>query len=144
MASMEFIQKRIAGAEAKIAKLEKKLERIEKAEDTGWEVNPYYYSESDKRWTIRDLEEARQNLEKYRAELTTAIEKASSRNVPAILKFLEMWKARCTEYFGNGLVEYYAEKKMVYELGRKVETFHYGTTEREEAEKAFQAASDAF
>ena len=144
MASMEFIQKRIAGAEAKIAKLEKKLERIEKAEDTGWEVNPYYYSESDKRWTIRDLEEARQNLEKYRAELTTAIEKASSRNVPAILKFLEMWKARCTEYFGNGLVEYYAEKKMVYELGRKVETFHYGTPEREEAEKAFQAASDAF
>lgn len=144
MASMEFIQKRIAGAEAKIAKLEKKLERIEKAEATNWEVNPYYYCESDKRRTLRDLEEARQSLEKYKAELTTAEEKASSRNVPAILKFLEMWKKRCTEFYGKGLKKYYAEKEMVYELGRKVESFHWGTPEREEAEAAFHKASDAF
>ena len=144
MASMEFIQKRIAGAEAKIAKLEKKLERIEKAEATNWEVNPYYYCESDKRWTLRDLEEARQSLEKYKADLTTAEEKANSRNVPAILKFLEMWKKRCTEFYGKGLKKYYAEKEMVYELGRKVESFHWGTPERKEAEAAYQKANDAF
>lgn len=144
MASIEYITKRIAGKQKEIEKLTKKMERIEKAEATGWEVNPYYYSESDKRWTLRDLEEARQSLEKYKADLTTAEEKANSRNVPAILKFLEIWKKRCTEFYGKGLKKYYAEKEMVYELGRKVESFHWGTPEREEAEAAFHKASDAF
>ena len=54
MATVEFIQKRIEGKEKEISKLEKKLERILKAESTNWEVNPYYYRESDKRWTERD------------------------------------------------------------------------------------------
>lgn len=69
MASIDFIQKRIAGKEKEIDKLEKKLVRIRKAEASGWEDNPYYYSENDLRWTLRDLEAAKQGLEKYRADL---------------------------------------------------------------------------
>lgn len=144
MESIDFIQKRIAGAEAKITKLEKKLERIEKAEATGWEVNPYYYTDTDKRYTISDLEEARQSLEKYRAELVSANEKASSRNVPAILKFLEMWKARCTEFYLEGLTAYFAEKKRVYELYCKVDEFGYGTPERKKADEEYEAAAKEF
>lgn len=109
MATIEFIQKRIEGKAKEITKLEKKLERIEKAEATGWEVNPYYYDESDKRWAVRDLEEAREALHKWEAELAKATEKASSRNVKAILDFLENWKANVRKFYENALPEYEKE-----------------------------------
>lgn len=110
MASIEFIEKRIAGYEAKLTKLENKLERIRKAEATGWEVNPYYYEERDKRYTERDIEETRQNLEKYRAALVTEREKAGSRDVKAILDFLANWKTNVSEYYKAQYMVYRQEK----------------------------------
>ena len=94
MASIDFIQKRIAGKEKEIDKLEKKLARIWRAKESNWENNPYFYDERDLIWTRQDLEAARQGLAKYQAELEAALEKANSRNVPAILEFLEIWKQR--------------------------------------------------
>ena len=91
MASVDFIQKRIEGCKKNIATLEKKLQRILKAEESNYEQNnPYMYSDYDKRATTRDLEEARKNLEKYEAELATAQEKASSRDIQVIIDFLNM------------------------------------------------------
>ena len=50
MASIEYIQKRIAGKEKEIEKLEKKLARIRVAEAGGWETNnPYLYDDYDLR-----------------------------------------------------------------------------------------------
>lgn len=144
MASIDTITKRIAGAEAKIAKLDKKLERINKAEATGWEVNPYYYSEHDKKYTLRDLDDAKQALEKYKADLAAEQEKAASRNVPAILEFLDMWKARCTEFYGAGLRDYYADAARVRELARKCDDLRYGTPEYEAAYNEFHEANEAF
>ena len=116
MASIEYITKRIEGKEKEIAKLEKKLSRIEKAEATGWEVNPYYYSDYDKRYTVRDLDAAREALEKYKAELNAANEKENSRNVEAILKFLENWKDHVRKFYVSmfpkyetALAEWYAK-----------------------------------
>lgn len=106
MASIEFITKRIEGKTKEIAKLEKKLERIEKAESTGWEVNPYYYSEYDKKYTLKDLEEARKTLEKYQSDLKTATEKAASRDVKAILTFLDNWKVRVRTYYIKSFEKY--------------------------------------
>ena len=111
MASIEYITKRIQGKQAEIAKLEKKLARIEKAEATGWEVNPYYYDERDKKWTVKDLEAARAALEQYKAEFQTAQEKAASRNVEAVLTFLENWKARVYDFYSRKFVEYQAAHK---------------------------------
>ena len=142
MASIDFINKRIEGKQKEIAKLEKKLERILKAEATGWEVNPYYYSESDKKWTLRDIENAKEALAKYEAELVTANEKAESRNVPAIEKFLEMWKERMTKFYGDGLREYYEESAAVYELYVKYCNTRYGTEEREAAEAEYKKANE--
>lgn len=144
MASIDFIQKRIAGKEKEIDKLEKKLVRIRKAEASGWEDNPYYYSESDLRWALRDLEAAKQGLEKYRADLTAAQEKASSRNVPAILQFLEMWKRRCTEYYGDGLKAYFAEKQQVADLYHTYSSLPYGSPEYETGKAAYEEAHKAF
>ena len=98
MATIEFIQKRIAAAERKYEKLANKFNRIAAAEATGCEVNPYYYDESDKRRTLRELDGARQTLAKYQQQLTEAQEKAASRNVTAILDFLELWNARCMDF----------------------------------------------
>lgn len=144
MASIEFIEKRISGKEKEIDKLEKKLARIRKAEATGWEVNPYYYHEDDLRWTLKDLEAAKQGLEKYRAELAAAQEKANSRNVPAILEFLEMWKRRCTEFYGGGLRDYFDEKQRVWELYCTYSDLWYGSPEYETAKAAYEAANNAF
>lgn len=45
MASIEYLTKRVEGKKAEIAKLQKKLGRIEKAQASNWENNPYYYHE---------------------------------------------------------------------------------------------------
>lgn len=116
MASKEFIQKRIAGKQAEISKLMKKLDRIEKAEASNWENNPYYYSEYDKRYTLKDLAEAKELLLKYEEDLVKAEEMEASRNVPAITEFLDAWKARMTRYYMDGLNEYYTESNEVYRL----------------------------
>lgn len=113
MATIEFIQKRIAGAERKFEKLANKFNRIAAAEATGWEVNPYYYDESDKRRTLLELEEVRQTLAKYQQQLTEAQEKAASRNVTAILDFLELWKARCMDFYGKGLHDVYSDMEQI-------------------------------
>lgn len=101
MASIEFIQNRIAGKEKELEKLAKKLERIRKAEAFNWadDHNPYYYNERDLKWCLRDIEAAKEALEGYKAQLATENDKANSRNVPAITEFLDAWKARCTEWY---------------------------------------------
>lgn len=144
MASLEFIQKRIAGKEKEIAKLEAKLSRIEKAEATGWTVNPYYYSESDKRWAVKDLENARAALRDYQDQLAEEQTKAASRNVPAILEFLEQWKARCTAYYGNMINEIFAEQEAVRELYRAYSSCRYGTEEYKTGEERYKARHKSY
>ena len=93
MANVDFIEKRLSGAKEKLVKLEKKLERILKAEESNYELNnPYYYSDYDKRSTLRDIEECKKNIEKYENELIITIEKDNSRNVQVIIDFLQAWK----------------------------------------------------
>jgi hypothetical protein len=106
MATAEFLTKRIEGKKAEIEKLEKKLARIIKAEETNWEVNPYYYSESDKRWTERDLESAKKSLADYEAKLEVENNKASSRNVQVIIDFLDSWKKESFDFYERMLPKY--------------------------------------
>lgn len=144
MATVEFLMKRVEGKEKEIDKLQKKLERIKKAESTGWEVNPYYYSENDKRWAIRDLEVAKASLEKYKADLVVAKEKEESRNVPAILEFLENWKARVAEFYEEGLKAYYKEKETVYEMYMASNDYSKTYEERKVLKEKYEEASKTF
>lgn len=143
MANIDFIKKRIEGKEKEIVKLTKKIERIRKAEATGWTVNPYYYSESDLRWALRDLEEANKALADYREKLAVEEEKANSRNVPAILDFLERWKRHCTNWYLEGLTAYFNEKKNVIALYREYAALPYGSLESEEKEAEYKKAREA-
>lgn len=113
MASIEFIQKRIEGKEKEIAKLAKKLERIQKAQATNWKVNPYYYDEYDLRSCLKDLEEANKALEGYKMQMSTAEEKANSRNVLVIVEFLNAWKERNAKFYEESFVRY-LEKRAEY------------------------------
>ena len=115
MASIEFIQKRITGKEKELEKLNKKLERIRKAEAFNWADghNPYYYNERDLKWCLKDIEAAKEALDGYMAQLATENDKANSRNVPAITEFLDAWKARCTEWYMRRY-EAWKEAKVAY------------------------------
>jgi len=99
MASIEFITKRIEGKEKEIAKLQKKIERINKAAATNWEDNPYYYSERDLKYTTRDLNNAMAALADYREKLERETEKANSRNVKQIVDFLNNWRAESLKWY---------------------------------------------
>lgn len=133
MANIEFLTKRINGKKAEIAKLEAKLERIAKAKATNWEVNPYYYHESDERYTTRDLERAKTALADYEAKLATENEKAASRNVKVILDFLEMWKQRVFNYYKGGLEELNEMEESVKALYNP--ELYWAQEEYEEAKK---------
>lgn len=119
MASIEFIQKRIEGKEKEIAKLTKKMERIRKAEATGWEVNPYYYGERDIRITTKELENAHKALDSYKAQMATEIEKANSRNIPAIVEFLEGWKQRVSGYYHEEFERFLVAREEWHKVNRE-------------------------
>ena len=150
MATIEFIEKRIAGKKAEIEKLEKKLERIESAKATGWKVNPYYYTESDLNYTVKDLGKAREALARYEAELEIGKEKANSRNIQVIVDFLNMWKERVTSYYDAKFEEYLiARNKRAAEEKAYCDWHNNGSwrlpkEEREPVEKKERAASRKF
>ena len=130
MASVEFITKRVAGKEKEIEKLTKKLERIHKAEATNWEVNPYYYTESDLKYTTRDLQNAKEALVKLNEELAEANKKADSRNVPAITEFLEKWKEHMRDYYHKAHKQYLVALHDYSEQERQLDWFRYRGEER--------------
>ncbi len=113
--TIETINKRIAGKEKEIDKLTKKLERIHKAEATNWEVNPYYYNERDLKYTERDLEQAKKALAEYKEMLVKETEKAESRNVKALIDFLEQWKTHMREYYSITFEQYEVALTEYYE-----------------------------
>ena len=136
MASIEFITNRIEGKRKEIEKLEKKLSRIEKAKGTNWEVNPYYYGEDDLRWTLKDLANAREALAKYEAEFAKEQEKADSRNVPAIINFLENWKKRVMDHYTRWFAEYLEAKEEYYKKSAEhAEWYNHGGWRQENAKE---------
>lgn len=109
MASLDFIQKRIAGKQKELDTLNKKMERILKAKESNWEKNPYWYSECDLTYTQRDIDNAQKALQDYKDQLTAETEKANSRNIPVILEFLAQWKVRVMGYYKEAIPEYNRE-----------------------------------
>lgn len=135
MPSIEFLQKRIAGKEKEITSLQKKLDRIYKAQASNWENNPYFYSERDIQYTLRDIEVAQAALADYQAQLSQEEEKAQSRDVQVILDFLQDWKNRVFDFYGEGLQKFFAERAQVKFLFAQVRQYPYGTPEYKEADQ---------
>ena len=144
MASIAFIQKRIAGKEKELDKLNKKLARIRKVEAQNWEdPNPYGYYEYDLKRTLKDIDKVQKDLDGYKAQLAAEEEKANSRSVPAILEFLEAWKKRVYGFYEPDLRAAHAEKEEVRKLSQAREGKLYGTPEYKAAYESYEAASKA-
>ena len=136
MASIEYLTNRIAGKQKEITKLENKLARIEKAKATDWKVNPYYYGEDELRWTLKDLANAREALAKYEAQLTAENEKANSRNVTAILEFLENWKKKVMQYYAEKFDRYLEALEEYYKKSSEhCDWFNHGGWRQENAKQ---------
>jgi len=130
MASVEYIQKRIAGKRAELEKLNKKMERVLKAKESNYELNnPYSYSDYDFRVTSRDIELAQKALAEYEAKLEEENNKAASRNVPAITEFLDRWEQNCIEFYTSEFDRYleaYKEYKAEYSrINEELKAFGY-------------------
>lgn len=144
MASVEFINKRIAGKQKELEKLNKKLERIRKVEAQNWQdPNPYYYNERDLRITLKDIEEVKVALKDYETKLAIEMEKEASRNVPAIVEFLNMWRERVIDFYTAGLKQYYTEKLTVRDLYNNIKHKYYYKAE-EPDQIAYEEAKEVF
>ena len=148
MATVEFLNKRVEGKKAEIEKLEKKLARIIKAEKTNWEVNPYYYSPSDKRWAEKDLEVAKNALADYEAKLEVELNKASSRNVQVIIDFLDNWKKESLAYYKEMFPKYQEALEEYYRIDREYcdwynHKAHHEGDWRTESKKRYQIVVEA-
>lgn len=119
MATVKFIEERIAGKQKEIEKLEKKLLRVEMAAVSGWENNPYYYGERDLRITKREIEAAKAALKKYEEDLAKENEKALSRCVPAITEFLNRWYERCVKFYLAQYEKYLVALKECHDKDRE-------------------------
>ena len=144
MASITYIEKRIEGKKKEIEKLAKKIERINEAEATGWKSNPYYYSERDLRYALRDLEAAENALSGYLADLEAAKEKAQSRNVPAITEFLNGWKRRCFDYYNEAITAAHDELAAIRKMHAEFGGLAYGTPEYKEAHAELERRQKAY
>lgn len=116
MATVEFLEKRVAGKEKEIATLQKKLDRIYKAQASNWENNPYWYNESDIGRTLKEIEIAQNALTDYQAQLAAQVEKDNSRDVQVILDFLQEWKDRVFDLYGEGLQKMFGEIEHIRKL----------------------------
>lgn len=137
MASIEFITKRVEGKKAELKKLTAKMERIEKAQATNWEVNPYYYHEGDLRSTAKQIAQAEQALADYTAKLEAEQQKANSRNVKAIIEFLENWKKNMRKYYADQF-EKYPAAEAVYKAEYEEITNQYAEAMKRPGTKAWK------
>lgn len=112
MASIEFIKTRIAGAEKRLEKLNKKMDRIRIAKESDYEENnPYCYSDYDFRSTEIEINRTREALAEYGDRLRKETEKAASRNVKAINDFLDKWLSDCVAWFEAEYLKYQEAEK---------------------------------
>lgn len=117
MAKADTYKQRIDSCKSKLEKLQKKLERILKAEESNYEENnPYYYSDYDKRCTLREIEEINVKLIEYENKYNIQIEKENSRNVQVIIDFLQTWKEKVITEYTKDLKEAFKMKAEVRRL----------------------------
>lgn len=155
---IETLNERITMAQAKIEKkqntIEKKLKLIEKknaliektedANERRWLDYDVRHLHEDIERGTKEISEIRASLEKYTEQLNAELEKAASRNVPAIVNFLENWKSRMFNYYNMGLEPCYKMKTELKALVINLRGLRYCTPEYDEALKPYRALKDEY
>lgn len=155
---IETLNERISKAEEKISKkqatIAKKQGWIEKRKanlaklttknERYWETCEINSLEEDIIRLEREVKEAQESLDGYRAQLVKEEEKAASRDVVAILNFLENWKANVTKYYHERFEKFLEERAIRYEANRKYcEFVNTGWHKIEDRAAAYVAKQEA-
>ena len=141
MASLDSLQKRLENKEKALEKLNKKMERIQKAKASNWENNPYYYNESDERYTQKEINATQEVIEDYKKKIQIIIEKSNSKKVQVIIDFLDDWKVKNFDFYSEGLSKYFDEKQKVDELRTKINNLYWNDPDREKLQDQFDNLS---
>lgn len=140
MLTIETLEKRIQNKENELIKLEKKLTRILRAEESNYkDNNPYYYTEYDKKYCLRDIEFVKDDINRYKEQLQINIEKANSRDVKIIVDFLNNWKERVYHYYEEDLSKYYIEKEILRKAFLNYDENRYSPDSKEFQQKYDEA-----
>ena len=132
MANIEFIQKRLNSKKVELEKLEKRLSRILKAEESNYEKNnPYYYSDYDKKLCLKDIKNCKNSIVEYEKDLQVEIEKSNSRDVKIIIDFLNNWKDSIYNYYKKDLESYYLEKQAMLNAFQEYDKNRYSENREE-------------
>lgn len=124
--TIETLEKRLENKKLDLIKLEKKYQRILKAEESNYEENnPYYYNEYDKRSCEKDIIQCKNDINKYESEIQSELEKQNSRNIPIIINFLNDWKNKVYNYYKKDLSKYYIEKEILRQAFLKYDENRY-------------------
>lgn len=115
--TIESIEKRIEGKQKEITKLEKRIARFEKLKasgkgQTGWDWDTY--DDYDLERTRRELADAQKGLEEYREKLEQEKQKASKRDIKALVDFLADWREKTLEWYSQEFEKYLDEKKLYH------------------------------
>lgn len=111
-------ENQVESALKNLNKAEQRVKRIEEAIATG--KNQYGYNEYDRKRAANELKEAHERLDKWTKKMNAEAAKAASRNIFAIIEFLENWKSKVTEHYTSRFTSYYADAKQVKEAFRTV------------------------
>lgn len=128
----------------------------EQASEISWTLSDISWLKDDIKRGGKEIEDIKRIVAKQEADLKTEIEKRNSRNVKAILDFLEDWKKKCMDYyiemfpkFMEARAEWYAldreysDREDELRRNREADFFKKRDAiraERREAEKQYRAA----
>lgn len=145
MAKADTYKQRIDSCKSKLEKLQKKLERILKAEESNYEENnPYYYSDYDKRCTLREIEEINVKLVEYESKYNIQIEKENSRNVQVIIDFLQGWKVKVMNQYMTDMEDALIMTKELTEYYTKMHDYKLSQEERKQYEENYNKTNRVY
>ena len=128
----------ISKKEGWIAKKAAKIETLTRDDERRWTQYEIESLEDDIIRLRKEIKEVETSLEGYRAQMTAEMEKAASRNVPAIVEFLDRWQNRVFNFYNMGLEPCYKLKTEFVRLQKECKKFRYLSDEWETAYAALE------
>lgn len=118
MADKDFLKKRVENFEAKLQKINKRIERLKKKVEE--DPTDYYYK-NDLSSARREFEQTKEKLEDFRNRLAQEERRAAARNIRPLLDFLEDWRQRNEEFYRDAYRRYVAGRETHREKCKKAE-----------------------
>lgn len=108
MADKDFLKKRVESFEAKLQKIDRRIERLKKKVEE--DPTDYYYKK-DLSSAYREFEQTKEKLEDFRNRLAQEERRAAARNIRPLLDFLEGWRQKNEEFYRDAYRRYVTDRR---------------------------------